>query len=451
MTQNFNISPYMFKLAAYIFVIALIVNFSCNKTGNLGTDLLSDDWIYAQGTDYHNLKLSSIAEDSVIFSAAGFPGTFYIGNVTDPIFGKYESEFYTQLNFGITKDVEFLSSTVDSVVLSIRYDSSNFYGEREALQTVRVYPLIDTLHLDKTYYKDMLKHMYVKDELGKLENFKPNLKDTVKILHDTIPVSYSPQLRIHLDTNKFMSILRKMDDTSFNDLVAFNSAFPGVAIVAEGTQSLIAINPSVTESGITIYYTTVDKKKARFNFFFGSARVANNRIDNVNTTVEPFIKNQIGGDSICYLQGFCGNSLRIQIPYDNSWDGKLINYAVLELYSPDVMGDNIRNFSRPSGLFIRDLAKGKPYLNIVDLSYALQSDLALYFGGNLSKTTLGAEEVAVYRFNITGHFINSKKLKKEIDLLISPVSKAQRPSRLILGGQANSKYGAKLKIVFSEK
>lgn len=439
--------------------ILSVMFLSCNKSGSLGTDLFSDDWIYAKGTDYTNLKFSSIPEDSIIFSYADgsaiIPAVFYLGKVKDPVFGNYEAEFYSQLSFAVTKEVGFLKNKIDSVVLSIRYDTLSFFGDPAATHTVRVYPLIDTLYLQKNYYHSDLKHRYSNTELGSLVQFVPNMKDSIQFELDSVQYSYAPQMRIPLDTGKVMGILRSFEDSVYNSLSLFNTRFPGIALISEGQSSLLGLNPLNSQSGITIFYTTDQNKKAQFTFSFGSMRVANNSVDNSGSQVEPFVKNLVSGDSLCFLQGFNGHSLKVQIPYDNSWEGKLVNYAVLEVYSPNLSGDNSNFYDRPAQLFIKDLNAAKPYPYIIDSQFGSLfgnlSDLAKYFGGNISRTTVNGEEVVIYRFNITGHFIKSKKLKKEMNLMITQdYFKVQKPDRLILGGPLNSKYGAKLKLVFSE-
>lgn len=441
-------------LAVSVILLIIICNFSCSKTGNLGTDLISDDWIHAVGTEYHNIKFSALSEDSLVYANAGFPTTFFVGNVDDPIFGNVQGELYSQISFAVTKDVSFLKNKVDSIVLSMKYDTAAFYGDPNALQTIKVYPLIDTLYLNKTYYHNALQHRYSNDELGSIENFKPNLKDSVRFKVDTIEYGFPPQLRMRLDTAKFMGILRSLDDTVYNNLTLFSSKVPGIAIVSQTKGAVMAFQPTNSESRITIYYT-VDNKKAQFNFLLGSMLVSNNRVDNTGSSVDGFMKNTTNGDSICFLQGFNGKSLRIQIPYDPEWQGKLVKYAVLELYSPEIPTDNTGYFKRPPYLLLKDLSTSKPYLNIIDARYALLpnnlTELARSFGGKLEKITLNGEEVSVYRCNITGHFINAKKAKKDIDILLSPLYKVQRADRLILGGNQHSKYSSRLKLVFSEQ
>ncbi|NOT36261.1 MAG: DUF4270 family protein [Saprospiraceae bacterium] len=437
-----------------IICLFLFLQISCNKTSDLGTDLISDDWIHAIGVDYTNIKLSAIHEDSLTYAAAGFPPTLFVGNTEDPIFGTLKAELFTQLNFAVTKELAFLKGSVDSIILSVKYDSSSSYGDLEALHSIHVYQLQDTLKVSKAYMHSDLNIRYSPEILGTLNNFKPNLKDSVKFKIDTIQYGFSPQLRIPLDTNKFMGILRNFSDTVFNNLSSFYEQFRGLAIVPQNKASLLALQPSNSESRVTIYYT-IDNKKAQFNFFFGSSMVSYNRVDNSNSKAEPFIKNTVSGDSIAFMQGFNGTSLRVQIPYDSTWNERLIKYAVLEIYSPEVSGDDTKLYKRPPYVMVKDKNTPQPYQNIIDARYALASnslnELIRSFGGNLSKTTLNGEEVSLYRCNITGHFINAKKAKKDIDIILSPLYKVYRADRLVIGGSKNSKYGTKLKLVFSEQ
>ena len=72
----------------------------------------------------------------------------------DPIFGKVEAEFYSQIRFIPTKERSFLTNKIDSVVLSIRYDTVEFYGDPTKLQKIEVFQLDEPLDQRTRYYSD---------------------------------------------------------------------------------------------------------------------------------------------------------------------------------------------------------------------------------------------------------------------------------------------------------
>ncbi|MEO6189358.1 MAG: DUF4270 family protein [Saprospiraceae bacterium] len=444
----------LFNYKSLLFTVIFLqisLEFSCNKSSTLGSDLLSNEWINAQGVDTFSMTSSSYIQDSLIYGSPGFPTTLFVGKLEDPIFGSYYSEMYSQLYFGLTKEVGFLNSTIDSIVLSIRYDTSAFFGDPDGLQSVHVYPLIDSLDYSKIYYKDV-KLNYSSMEFGSLINFKPNLTDSIKFKIKDVEYGYAPQLRIKLDTFKFMNLMRSFPDTVFNNLSSFNRNFPGIALVSDANTSLLGLLPNSNESRITIYYSS-DTIKAQFVFSLGLSRVSTNQINNQGSKVESFVNHNVSGDSIGFIQGFGGTDLRIKIPYHPEWANQLVNYAVLEIVSPDILGDDPKKFKRPTFLNIKELSNGKP-VNILDAAFALSynnlNSYVNYFGGSPVKTILNGEEVYKYKFNITAYFTQMKKAKADLDLIITPLFKVQSPNRLIVGGNKNSKYPSKLILVLSD-
>lgn len=451
--KTFNTSV-VWNLFIYILFVILL-HTSCNKSSTLGSDLISDEWIKASGVDSFDLSMSGYSEDSLIYASAGFPSTFYTGKLSDPFFGRYSSEIYSQLYFAITNDLTFLHSKIDSVVLSIKYDTAAFLGNPREIQNIHIYPLSEALDLSKNYYNDVKINYSKTDELGSLTNYLPNLQDSVKFKIKDIEYAYSPQLRIPIDSGKFMGLLRSFPDSAFISLNYFNDAFKGIAIVSDATNSMLAFALANLDTKFNIYYNVDDTTKSIFSINLGLSRVSTNQIDNQGSLVEHFIKDTDPTlrDSLGFVQGFGGTDLRIKIPYNDVWSTKLVNHAILELISPNLVGDDPTQYKRISLMTIKELSTGKP-ISIVDAAFASSfvstSDYIRYFGGNPVQTSINGELVYKYRFNITGYFTQMKKQKSGLDMVLAPVSKVQNGSRLIVGGHKNTKYPAKLVLVFSE-
>lgn len=441
------------KVKNYILLfIVLSISLQCNKSSRIGSDLLSDEWINAAGEEYFNIKFSPFQQDSIIFASPGFPSTFYLGHVLDPNFGKYDSEIYTQLFFGVTRELDFLQKPVDSVVISVRYDTASFFGNPNATQNVTLHLLKDTLISSQFYYKNV-KLNYNTEPIGSTGDFIPNLKDSVKFKIGEVEYGYGPQLRFALDTGKFMSLLRSFPDSAYSNLNYFNSLFLGLALVSTGNESLLPLSLPSSESRITIFYKLTDTTQAQFVFNFGIARISSNNTDPQNSKVMEFVNGQLSADSLGFIQGFGGTDVKIQIPYDSSWSEKLINYAVLELSSPVIPGDNTNYFKRPTLLNLRDVSNGRPS-NIIDSDFGISfnntTDYIRYFGGSPQEITENNEIIYKYKFNITGYFTQKKKAKKDLDFIVTLLSKSQSPNRLIIGGSKNQKYLPKLKLVLSD-
>ncbi|MFN8279652.1 MAG: DUF4270 family protein [Saprospiraceae bacterium] len=440
------------RIAVIVIIIGILLQ-TCNKSSNLGSDLLSDEWINASGLDTFSLSMEPYVQDSLVYASAGFPNTFFAGSVKDPYFGTLESEIYTQLYFAITNETDFLTRPIDSVVLSLRYDSTSYFGQPDAVNGIHVHTLTDTLYLSKTYYKNEVIHHYDPNELGSVKNFIPNLRDSVKFNINSVEYTYAPQLRIPLDTAKFMGILRAFDDSVFTSLTYFTNAFPGIAIHSDATQALLAIALTNTDSRITIYYNPTDTTKGTFEFNLGLMRISTNRNNNAGSRAEQFELGTNLSDSLSYIGGFGGVDTRIKIPYHKSWDSLLVNYAVLELVSPEQPTDPSSIYKRPPVLNLKEVSSGKP-ASIVDALYASSfnntSDFIRYFGGAPIQSVINGETVYKYRFNITGYFTEMKKQKKDLDIIATSLAKTQSPNRLVVGGPKHERYPAKLILVLSQ-
>lgn len=107
----------------------------------------------------------------------------------DPIFGKVEAEFYSQIRFIPTKERSFLTNKIDSVVLSIRYDTVEFYGDPTKLQKIEVFQLDEPLDQRTRYYSDF-KARLKSTRLGVLEQFIPNRNDSVKVTQNNVTSSF---------------------------------------------------------------------------------------------------------------------------------------------------------------------------------------------------------------------------------------------------------------------
>ncbi len=446
----------MKKLYLYFFGIILIVA-ACDKSSTLGSDLISDEWIHAKGVDTFKFDISYYELDSLLLAYAGLPNTYFVGKMDDPVFGKTEAALYTQIRFVNTKEFEFLRIPIDSVVLALRYDQLGSYGDSLLPHTVEVYPLMDTLGINVRYYEGF-SAVYGNTLLGKLENFTPNYRDSVKVKFNAVTNVYAPQLRIPLDTAVFMNIMRNLPDTPFSNVDTFVRLFPGIALIAKQNASMLSLIPASEQSRITIYYHK-DTVQSEFIFNMGgnAAKAPYIKLDHSNTPVQAFIDGQQNGDSVFYIQGLLGPDARLKMPYSPDWEAKFLNYAVLEF---DVVIQDPRDSTtfRPIDLlFVQDLSSGKP-TDIRDFEIARSfsgqisnlSDFSSLFGGIPRKMTVDGQTIIRYSFNITAHFQNLRREKKDLDLLISPIFKTEIAQRVSLYGNKHSTRPAKLKLIYSE-
>jgi hypothetical protein len=443
--------------------LLICLTYSCNDFDSFGSDLLDSDWINAKGVDTFKLTAKSAEYDSLITFRNGFTtlgrsnfvnSSFPIGKMVDPLFGNVTAGFGTQLRI-ITDNTNFLKRTVDSVVLSLRFDTSLFYGLNKEAVNISVYPLSAPFNLSSIYYSNSVLQYDVSKKLGGLTGYYPT-KDSLKNIreNDTL-VNVYPQLRIPMDTTVIMPILRSYPDSVYSTLDSFNIAFNGIAIVCEQGNGILSVLPSHTDSRMTVYYhdagTSTMQSRQEFNMGSFAIKTPYYTIDNQNTTAAQCIDGTISGDSLLCLQGFEGRDIHLTIPYDSTWDHKFINFAVLQFYVAELPGDDKTNYSLPELLEVFDINSGtRDEIEDVLLGLNTLNNYKRIFGGNPIEKDVNGTSLYTYKMNITRHFQNAQKAKKPMELIISPLFKKESPARAVLFGPGHSQYPAKLLLTFSE-
>ena len=187
------------KTTSFSILLALFVLLcatSCKKKDNaLGKDILDNDaYLYGTTTDTFDILSYTIEEDSIITDNAA---NVVLGSYNDPVFGKFDASFYTQIrlaginpNFGDPSTI-----SIDSFVLALKY--VGYYGDLQP-QTFEVYELNEDLNIDSTYYAFTTKTTKPTNlvPLG-LGTITPDPINKTIVGGDSL----NPQLRIPLDIN----------------------------------------------------------------------------------------------------------------------------------------------------------------------------------------------------------------------------------------------------------
>ncbi len=453
------------KLLNVVYLICgslfLLLNWSCNDFDSFGSEFQDDDWIHAKGIDTFRFSSTIANPDSVItfknlttlgstnFREVSFP----LGSMDDPMFGKVSAGFGSQLRIIPTRNTKFLYRPVDSIVLSLRFDTSLFYGKYQEPMSFGIYPLTEAYNPSSTYYSDHpLKYDPTKI-LGERNNFVASKTDSLTITEDTLQFKLYPQLRIQLDTAAFMSILRSYTDTVYQTLDSFSKVFNGIAILCNQGNGILSVLPEHSNSKITVYYkdSSIRQSKTEFNLGALAVKTPVYQINNSGTVAGQCIDGMISGDSLLCVQGFTGRDIRLDIPIDPNWNGKFINFAVLQFYVAELAGDNLSNYSPPGLLEIFDVSSGFR-VAIDDVAFGLTSlsNYTRIFGGVPVLKDVNGIKLYQYRMNITRHFQKSLKANKPMELVISPLFKLETPARALFFGQGHSQYPAKLILTYSE-
>lgn len=242
-------------MKTFIYIFFLCIVFSCKKEiNNNGHELIGTESPFVGAIDTFKISTNTIAFDT---SQTNNPAYLLLGCNNDPVFGKTEASFCSQLrlvttspNFG---DLSLLK--VDSVVLSIKYD--DMYGVNKPLN-FKVLKLNEDL-INKTYYSnskvtdDGNDLVYNTNNLitprNKGSYFINSLKDTV---YDQITIRLKDQLGEELIQKSNQS------PSTFATIDNFNSWFKGIKVIAKNVSLLEndgAIYYISSSPRITIYYS----------------------------------------------------------------------------------------------------------------------------------------------------------------------------------------------------
>jgi hypothetical protein len=299
------------KTTSFSILLALFVLLcatSCKKKDNaLGKDILDNDaYLYGTTTDTFDILSYTIEEDSIITDNAA---NVVLGSYNDPVFGKFDASFYTQIrlaginpNFGDPSTI-----SIDSFVLALKY--VGYYGDLQP-QTFEVYELNEDLHIDSTYYAFTTKTTKPTNlvPLG-LGTITPDPINKTIVGGDSL----NPQLRIPLDTNLARSLILEATSGSatFSSNEAFLSYFKGIKIKTNnGSQSpgnggAFYFNLSDPASKMTIYFHQGGIQKT-FDLLINSSCADFIHIDKdyTGTPIEQILQDSTLGNNAFYAQAF---------------------------------------------------------------------------------------------------------------------------------------------------
>lgn len=217
-------------MKTFLYIFFLCIVFSCKKEiNNNGHELIDSESPFVGAIDTFKISTNTIAFDT---SQTNNPAYLLLGCNNDPVFGKTEASFCSQLrlvttspNFG---DLSLLK--VDSVVLSIKYD--DLYGVNKPLN-FKVFKLNEDL-INKTYYSNSKVTDDGNDLVFNTNNlitprnkgsyFINSLKDTV---YDQITIRLKDQLGEELIQKSNQS------PSTFASIDNFNSWFKGIKVIAK--------------------------------------------------------------------------------------------------------------------------------------------------------------------------------------------------------------------------
>lgn len=444
----------------FIFIATCICTWSaCNDSLFFGTDLLKQDQVGIGATDTLKIRTSTIRQDSVLVydPAVKVLDAFLIGTFKDPFFGTTKASAYLQYRLGSTITPDFKDAVLDSVVLSMVYDTVRNYGDYEHPITFEVNRITEDMSSTIQYYSN--KQFAVNSvPIGSKTCVPSPFAYTTYFdypggFRDTI---ISRQIRIRLD-DSFGNELMSSTDSIYNSNENFQKAFKGLKISSSTLNSgITAFSPLDPNSKITLYYNVHDTTY-QYEFIVStlSARTESFEHDYAGSFVGPYINSGTTNDSLIFLQGLEGTQVKIEIPDVESLNKKIINKAELEFYVKNLSGDNSKYLPISNILIGKKDAAGK-LSSVNDVIFALnkgsEASLGTFFGGTVTQETINGQSVSKYKMNLSAHLqIMAKSSDPTIDnfIYLTLYRRPENANRVALYGGGSKTLGPKLKVIYS--
>lgn len=372
------------------------------------------------------VKTDSIRTDAIITRVISTD--VLIGTYIDPVFGKTSVSFYTQLRLN-TNNPQFGSNPqIDSVILSLMYDDSSYYGKSQsAQQNINVYRVTEDINGTNPYYSDdslnYTTDLVASSFVGFVPVPKPMTQGTSFI-----------QLRIPLDTALGGDILRHpsnlIDNSSFqNYLKGFYITTKNTTGLGSGEGNILRFKMEDINTKLTLYYHNDVISKDSFNFTFNSvARFSNFTHD--YSIANPSLKLQLSNSSpmqndVGFIQPMAGTMVKINMPYIKGWlnSGPIgINKAELVIKVNTSSAYQLdTSFAVPQQLVVYGINDDGSIYNLPDMNEG-----ATYYGGTYDNLK--------YTFNIARYIqqILNGKLSNN-GLYLRVLNDVINPNRLVIG------------------
>ncbi len=424
------------KTARYWYVLLLPFIYQCNEPSIIGLDVQPpSDQINVLYCDTLTVNAYTLGEDSVRSDRTAM---YLLGTLNDPVFGKSQASFCTQLNIPSSSVVFPTSTVVDSVVLSLVY--RGYYGDDKYINPlqVNVFEINDKLYNDSSYYST---HTVEKKMFLGTKTCIPNLRDSV-IVSDG---KYPPHMRIHLDKNLGKRIIEAAYNGDLANNTLFTDFFKGILVESTPTNiggRLYYFDLLNTNTKLTMYYTT-DDGAASFSFPINEKCVRFNMFQHDYSVASSDFQNQLSNNPVptekLYLQSRGGTKINLDFPTINSLINPypvLINKAELVFYI-DTEDYTSNIYPIPAKLTLVKYREDGSYSFISDQSSPT-------FGGEYDS------DKKEYRFNISRHIQTILKETTEdfgIALIVSGAS--TRGDRVVLNGMLGGEKKPRLCITYT--
>jgi Domain of unknown function (DUF4270) len=453
-----NISSRISKVKAFSIALLGICTLltSCDESSIIGlnvqptNDLLNV--IYQDSTTLFTRTIQSgqLRTDADQLKVVA-PSTLF-GYYWDPVFGKTSASIYTQLTLNSLNPDFGTNPVIDSVVLSLAYDTSYCYGKTPKVQqNINVYQLAADMVPNTIYYSDQTIPLSATSTvLTNAFSVIPNLTSSRTIDGEVL----RPGLRVPLDTAFGRRLL---NSNSLSSDAAFQTFMKGLCITTEnmvsmssGEGNILKINFGDSQTRLRLYYH-IGLTNFNYDFSIGSTAVLFTHF-NHNFT-DPDMNAQINGSTgkqndIVYVQSMNGAEVKIEMPYITSLNNSTIhtiNKSELVIKVDTSALYQTQIFTPPAQLYVYGINDDGTNYVLSDAYEPVNYSYGIYIGGVYNSST------AEYRINISRYIqqVVSGKVKNN-GLYLVAYKGAYNANRAVLGGGSSSAYQMKLHVTYTK-
>jgi hypothetical protein len=433
------------------FLTAVISIFSCNETTLIGSELLEDDAVNVNFVDTFSISAYTIPGQPLQSNVS--IGTFTVGSLDDPIFGKSEAEMYFSLDRIASASLE--GTTLDSVVLTIEYDTVSLYGEwQEAEFDIALHlgqdPL-PSLSTDTFFSNERISY----DPIPASEIYSKTINPFDSFLvydpsQDSI-IQVPAQFRFRLDESLSNTMFENLKTVTSDD--DFDAFYPSIVIRAQANKSAalgFRAGNTARNNGVNAlrFYYTVDssESKREYELLFDQSMVSVTH-DYEGSEVEEAFNDPVIGMEKLFVQGQGGVRTVVDIGSLRNINNSLLNKV--ELQVTVAHGDAfLTDIYPPLDFYSGLVAIDGNTMAIDDLIFA-GSDPNI-FDGILREVDENGNNLLKVNFNITNHvrnLLNREDFSSE--LIISSLAGLQSPARTVFYGPGHSTFPMKLNVAYT--
>ncbi|BDS15166.1 DUF4270 domain-containing protein [Aureispira anguillae] len=345
--MEYNLKSLLYSMLA----VGLFSAMGCSKSSELGLSLVEQEQSDILFSDTSTLILTTKEADPIGTSGRSF---MVCGAYTDAEWGESIASSYMNFRLNST-GASFPNSVLDSLVLSLAYESYGHYGElRVAKPTVtnqvwEIARVVEDIEEATTYNSD---HVFMTDGNLLKSNFQFNPNDTAKV---TIGgTEFAPHLRIRLDDQAGIDLAKTFLDPQgtatgiYESNTKFKDWFKGIHVRPASNNptngSIVRFKSKDALTKLTLYYTDTSNNGSVAKTFEFLTNEDAEVVSTFQHTHPVDLTDNLATDTLVYVQGLDGLHTKVEFPNVGNLGNVIINKAELVLMVADT-GNN--EFSEP--------------------------------------------------------------------------------------------------------